>query len=136
MLGPERLDQLVTTHGIKIGALTGGDNPDSTQAADTQLKVYVVPIDGDGTPIKAAGSFIVEVFDLGDPKFPLIGTWKFDEAHSKDLFYSQLGLYTYVLTCPWQKIPMHPNLTVRVKFDDALTGREFAGQAQATARLR
>ena len=69
-LPPERLERLFTTHDLPLGKLTGGDNPDSTDGADSELKVYVAPVDEQGTPIKAAGSFKVEAFDLGDPAKP------------------------------------------------------------------
>ena len=134
MLGPAQLDQLFTTHGLKIGNLTGGDNPDSTKPFDNQLKIYVVPIDDSGTPIKAAGSFKIESFDLGDPKKPLIGTWNFDLKQAGGLFYSQFLLYTYVLNCPWQTVPAHADLTVKITFDDALTGRQFIEQMQIKVR--
>jgi hypothetical protein len=134
MLSPEQLDQLVTTHGLKIGNPTGGDNPSSTQGFDTQLKVYVVPIDGDGTPIKAAGSFKIQAFDLDDSQKPMIGTRTFDQNQTKQLFFSQFLLYTYVLSCPWQTVPAHSDLTVRITFDDALTGREFVEQTQIKVR--
>jgi hypothetical protein len=134
MLAPDQLDELFTTHGLKISNLTGGDNPDSTKSFDTQLKVYVVPVDDEGTPIKAAGSFKVEAFDLDDPKKPLIGTWKFDLNQARRLFFSQFLLYTYVLNCPWQTVPAHANLTVRVTFKDALTDREYTEQLQVKVR--
>jgi len=134
-LAPDRLEQLVTTHGITLGKLTGGDNPDSTKSFDSQLQVYVVPIDVDGTPIKAAGTFKVQAFDLDDPTKPLVGSWDFDLDQTRKLFYSQLMLYTYVLDCPFPKSPAHGNLTIRVTFDDALTGREFVSQVQAKVRL-
>ncbi len=44
-LPPERLDQLFTTHDLTFGKLTGGDNPDSTQRFDTELKVFIAPVD-------------------------------------------------------------------------------------------
>jgi hypothetical protein len=134
-LSPDRLDTLVTTHGLAFGHLTGGDNPDSTQSADTQLKVFVAPVDADGTPIKAAGTFKVEAFDLDDPKHPLIGTWNFDLKQTSASFYSRFALYTYVLECPFQAKPLHPNLTIHVTFTDALTGRVFVDQVQGTVRL-
>jgi outer membrane murein-binding lipoprotein Lpp len=133
-LTPEQLDQLVTAHGLKIGNLTGGDNPNSLAGADTRLLVYAVPVDENGVPIEAAGSFKIQAFDLDDPNKPLIGTWAFNQNQIKGLFYSQLGLYTYVLACPWQTVPAHPNLTVRVTLDDALTGREFVQQVQCKVR--
>jgi len=134
-LSPDRLEQLVTTHGINFGKLTGGGNPDSTQSVDTQLNIYVAPIDADGTPIKAAGTFKVEAFDLGEAAKPLIGTWNFDPTQADRFFYSRFLSYTYVLPCPFQKIPAHSDLTVRVTFDDLLTGREFVGQVDAKVRL-
>ncbi len=133
-LGPDELAQLVTTHGLKIGSLTGGDNPDTTASFDSVLKVYAVPLDEDGVPIRAAGSFKIEAFDLQTPNKPAIGTWTFDRTETKNYFYSTLMLYTYVLTCPWQSNPAHAGLTLRVTFDDALTGREFVQQVQTKVR--
>ncbi len=129
-LPPDRLAKLVTVHGVEFGRLTGGDNPDTILGPDTLLRVYVVPIDGQGTPIKAAGAFTVEAFDLDDPAHPLVGTWRFPVEQTRDLFVSRFSLYTYVLDCPWQTVPPHPDLTVKVTFDDELTGRRFVGQTQ------
>jgi hypothetical protein len=133
-LGPDQLAQLVTTHSLKIGSLTGGDNPESTASSDSMLKVYAVPLDEDGVPIRAAGSFKIEAFDLQDPAKPTIGTWTFDQAQTQKSFYSTLMLYTYVLPCPWQINPAHSGLTLRVTFDDALTGREFVQQVETKVR--
>jgi hypothetical protein len=129
-LSADRLDRLVTTHDIQIGKLTGGDNPDTVIGPDTMLKVYVVPIDGQGVPFKAAGAFTVEAFDLDAASHPLVGTWHFPLEKTRDLFFNQLSLYTYVLDCPWQTIPRHPDLTVKVTFDDELTARQFTAQTQ------
>jgi outer membrane murein-binding lipoprotein Lpp len=134
-LAPDRLEQLVTTHGLTFGKLTGGDNTDSTKNVDSQLEVYVAPIDADGTPIKAAGAFRVDAFDLSDPAHPLVGSWRFDWPRARQLFYARFLSYTYVLPCPFQKQPAHGGLTVRVTFDDALTGREFVAQTEAKYRL-
>jgi hypothetical protein len=133
-LPTQRLDQLFTTHDLTFGSLTGGDNPDSTKNFDTELEVFIAPVDEQGTAIKAAGSFKVEAFDLADPKHPQLGTWAFDLKQTRDLFYNRFGMYEYVLRCPWQTVPTHPDLTVRVTFDDALTGREFISQTQAKLR--
>ena len=129
-LPTDRLDKLFTTHDLQFGRLTGGDNPDTVIGPDTMVRVYIVPLDGQGTPLKAAGAFTVEAFDLGDPGHPLLGTWQFPLDQSRKLFYDQLALYTYVLPCPWQTVPPHPDLTVRVTFTDELTGRRFTKQAQ------
>src|SRR4051812_12066002 len=55
-LPPDRLAQLVTTRALKFGRLTGGRDSDPKTPGDEALKVYVVPIDEAGQPIKAAGS--------------------------------------------------------------------------------
>jgi hypothetical protein len=133
-LSSARLEQLVTAHALTIGLLTGGDNPDSTQSFDNELKIYAVPIDGDSTPIKAAGAFRIEAFDLDDPAKPLIGSWTFDLQQTRSLFYNHFSLYTYVLTCPLSRPASHSDLTIRVTFDDALTGGEFVGQVQVKVR--
>lgn len=134
-LSPARLAELFTTHGLKFGKLTGGDNPNPTANYDTQLKVFVVPVDQDGTPLKAAGTFKVEAYDLDDPAKPLVGTWNFDLAQTKGSFYSLFSLYTYVLVCPLHGKLKHPDLTLHVTFTDALTGGVFNDQVQAAVRL-
>jgi hypothetical protein len=133
-LPPERLAQLFTTHGLQFTEATGGDNPDPTAATDSELKLVLETVDQDGTPIKSAGSFAAEAFDLDDPAHPSIGKWTFAADESRKLFYSRFGLYGYVLTCPWQTVPVHPNLTIKVSFTDTLTGMTFVAQQQVKIR--
>ena len=129
-LPPERLAKLVTTHGLDVGKLTGGDNPDTVIGPDTMLRVYVVPVDAQGTPIKAAGAFTVEAFDLAAADHVRVGSWQFTAEQTRDLFVNQLSLYTYALSCPWQTVPPHPELTVKVTFAEELTGRQFVAQTE------
>ena len=133
-LPPRLLDQLFTVHGLTLGMLTAGDNPDPHATADSQLLVYAVPTDDDGDPLKAAGSFDVTAFDLADPAHALIGHWTFSTAQTRAMFQSHLSLYTYVLPCPLQTKPTHPALTVRVSFRDELTGRVINAERAVTVR--
>ena len=133
-LPPAKLDQLFTVHGLTLGRLTSGDNPDPHATVDSQLLVYAVPTDDDGDPIKVAGSFDVSAFDLADPAHPLVGHWNLSSAQTRGMFQSHLSLYTYVLACPWQMKPQHPPLTVRVSFHDELTGRVFNAERVVTVR--
>jgi hypothetical protein len=127
-LAPDEIAKLFTTHGLAFGRLTGGSDFDSNKPGDQGLKIYVVPTDDDGQPLKAAGSFTVQAFDLSQPD-NLIGKWTFDLGAAKSSWYGQAMLYTYVLACPWQqRVPSNPQLTVRVTFHDELTGREFTAQ--------
>ena len=126
-LPQDRLEKLFTTHGIELGRLTGGDDFDPATPGDDGLRIGVVPMDQQGQKLKAAGSITVDAFDLSDPQDTHIGHWTFDLDQTKKNWFGNL-LYTYVLRAPWQKIPRHPDLTVRVTFHDELTGREFTDQ--------
>src|SRR5258705_8941140 len=42
-LPQERLDGMVTVHGIKLGRLTGGDPANTANAPDEGLKIYLTP---------------------------------------------------------------------------------------------
>jgi outer membrane murein-binding lipoprotein Lpp len=124
VLPEDELNQLVTTCGLRIGRLTGGDHPNTDSGPDTMLRVYVVPIDGQGDDVKQAGSFRVELFDLALKSDNRIGQWDFDLAATKADWYSSL-LYCYVLDCPWQTIPKHNKLMAHITFNDAMTHRIF-----------
>jgi hypothetical protein len=133
-LPEDRLARLFTAHGLWFARLTGGENWDG-KPGDDGLKIGIVPIDQWGDAIKAAGAFKIEAFDLDEPTHPLIGTWQFSQEQSAKVFYNRLTLYTYVFRCPWQTVPRHEHLTVKVTFDDELTSREFVGQCQVAVSL-
>jgi len=135
-LPEDRLNQLYTTAGLRLGRLCGGFHPDPNLVGDTMLKVYVVPIDQDGDPIKAAGSFQIELFDLALPSQNRIGQWNFDLQRARSDWYAQLFMYEYVFNCPWQTPPAHSSLLLRVTFTDALTGRVFSIDRDITVQLR
>ena len=131
-LPQDRLDQLFTTHGLSFGKLTGGYRADEADTGPADgIEVQIVPTDDSGDEIKAAGSFTVQVFDLADAAHPLLDTWNFSPQQTRTMFYDHLMLYTYVLHCPWQHgPPPHGELTLRVSFTDALTGRVFTAEKQ------
>lgn len=121
-LPQDRVDQLFTVHGIQLGRLTG-------VSPEGDLKVYVTPTDESGQPIKAAGSFVVDAFDLARSDHPRIGHWEFPLEQARKNWVGQALLHCYVLALPWQGTPGdHPQLTLRVVFTDALTGRVFETQ--------
>ncbi len=125
VLPQDQLDQLFTVAGLKFGGLTGGYHPDMNQTGDTMLKVYVVPIDEQGDKLKAAGSFHIDLFDLSLKSDNRIGAWDFDLPTTRSDWNGSGLLYTYVLDCPWQTVPVNPKLTARIAFTDALTHRVF-----------
>jgi hypothetical protein len=134
-LSEDRLAQLFTTHGITFGRLTGGANLDPEKPGDDGLKIFVCPIDDEGQALKAAGSFEIDAFDLAKSGDNRVGHWTFDVDQARENWYGSGFLYTYVLKCPWQRVPEHDELTIHVTFTDALTGRVFPGQREVKVEL-
>ena len=134
-LTPDRLDQLYTTHGLEFGRLSGGVKLDPARSADEALAIYVVPIDQDGQKLKAAGTFVVEAFDLSAKENNRIGRWTFDLEQARKAWNGWFLEYNYVLICPWQTPPQHPDLTVKVTFTDELTQTPFTAQREVRVTL-
>lgn len=127
-LPPDELAKLVTTQGIRFGRLTGGQDTDPRKEGDEGLKVYIIVYDESGQEIKAAGAVSVEAFDLA-AKEPKLGKWDFDLKQSKEHWYGQfLFDYYYAVECPWQIVPQHPDITIKVTFVDELTKLPFTAQ--------
>jgi hypothetical protein len=133
----ERLDRLFTTHDLKLGKLTGAADLDAAKPGHEGLKVYATPIDQAGDPIKAAGTFTVEAFDLSRDERPKIGTWTFDLDATRQAWTSVLNRYEYVLTLPWQPTPPGgESLHVEVTFVDELTQAQFKKSLDVTLQPR
>jgi len=125
-LPPDELKKLYVAYGIKFARLTGGADLDPDKPGDEGIKAYVSPMDENGTVIQAAGSFVVEAFDLALQGDNRIGRWEFSTPADKSMWHSLLLEASYELTCPWQKIPVHRYLTLKVTFTDELTHASFA----------
>ena len=110
-----------------MAAPQGGADLDAKSPGQDGLKVYVTPYDDDGDDFKAAGTITVEAFDLA-VKDAALGRWSFTPAEAKALWNGQALQYEYILPCAWQTKPAHAELTVKVTFVDALTGRSFSEQ--------
>jgi len=133
-LPDDRLARLFTTHGLSLGKLTGGADLDRDKPGDEGFKVYVTPTDDEGDTLKAAGSFVIEAFDLAS-KLPERGKWTFDTDQTRKCWNGSFLSHQYVLTCPWQSPIQHEELTVKVTFRDELTGREFHTQKVIKIKL-
>lgn len=132
-LPQDRLDQLWTVAGVRLGRLTGIDGG----AEGRPLKVYVQPFDEDTATIKAAGDVEVAAFNLdGEGGEIKLGEWTFPAADAKNLWSSGGLINEYVLTCDWPDAAPQPGteLLVRVRFTDALTGRSFDTKQDVTAQ--
>jgi hypothetical protein len=127
-LPQDRLEKLFTTHSMEIGRLSGGSKINLDAPGDDCIKVYVAPLDQTGDAIKAAGSIVIEAFDLNDPEHRQIGRWEFSNEELRKLWVGTLLIYDYVLTCPLHEPPKHPQITVNAIFKDELTQRTFTAQ--------
>lgn len=134
-LGPGELQKLYVAYGIKFARMTGGADLDIRSPGDEGLRIYITPYDETGQPIQAAGSVVVEAFDLDEPRDSRVGRWEFSAVETRKHWQSLLLESAYVLTCPWQKIPRHSLLTIRVTFTDELTQASFTIQRPVTVVL-
>lgn len=126
-LSQERVDELFTVTGLKLGSMTGLADLDPAKPGNDGLKIYVVPRDSSNDALKAAGAFTIEAFDLS-AKEPRIGAWTFTPAQAKQHWVGLGWLYEYVLPCPLETMPDAKELTIKVTFTDALTQRVFTEQ--------
>lgn len=134
-LPQDRLDRMFLATGLKIGRLTGGARLRADSPGDDAIKVYVVPTDQTGDEVKAAGSIVIEAFDLSHSQSPLVGRWEFTTEQAIACWIGDAFLYEYVLPCPLKQRPRGETLTIQVTFTDELTQRRLEAQKQIKLTL-
>lgn len=134
VLPQDKLDGLVTAHGLTIGKATAGVDLGASTGGDEAVKVYVAPTDRDGEIIKAAGKFTVELFDLAREQEHRIGRAEFGADQVRSAWHALSSFRWYMLTCPMETRPTGDKVTVRVTFRDALTDRVLTTQTVATVK--
>lgn len=134
-LPEKRLEEMFTVHGVEIGRLTCGFNSRSPQAGDEGVRVHVLPVDATGDALKATGNLTIEVFDLANSEPRRIASCQYSPAEMKKLWRDVLSLQAFVVTCPWQIPPSSAEVVIKVRFEDALTGRRFSAVRQVTVKL-
>jgi hypothetical protein len=134
-LPQSRLNEMFTVHGFRIGRLTGGADLQPNNPNDGGLRVFVTPFDDDGHPIQATGTLTVEAFDLEQSEGSRIGRWVFTPEQLKRAWQSFALIHGFVVDCPWQKLPTHAEIALKITFDDALTGGRYSELYQARVHL-
>lgn len=132
-LGEKRLDRIPQVVRIDIGSLTGGYGREGS-GPDKGVKVFLTPVDKEGSILKAPGSFTIRLFDLAaGAKEVLLGECRYDLDETAKRWFSGFLTYHYSFECPWGPAgpPKHDQVTVRVEFVDYLTGKTFTAQAVA-----
>ncbi|HUS48279.1 MAG TPA: hypothetical protein VM098_09170 [Phycisphaerae bacterium] len=135
-LGPKRLEKMYHVTAIQLGRYTGGIDTDA-QGGHDAIKVYLAPVDQDGSTIKAAGDVAVQLYDLAEPAGGnLIGEYKWPVDKLSGQWSGGIITYHYSFVCPWKNgPPKHDEITVRVKFVDYLTGKTFTAQKLCKVNL-
>ncbi len=128
VLPHERVSKLFTAHDLKLGRLTGGWDGNVNQPGDEGLQIYTVPTDQAGDEIKAAGSFVVEAFDLSKGSEVRLGRWEIPTGEASKKWLGNALQYGYIFELPWQTVPTGDEVTIRTTFTDELTGRAFTTQ--------
>ncbi|HEV2293317.1 MAG TPA: hypothetical protein VGR35_05640 [Tepidisphaeraceae bacterium] len=128
VLPHERVSKLFTAHGLKLGRLTGGWDADVDKPGHEGLQIYVVPTDEQRDEIKAAGTFIIEAFDLSRGSETRLGRWEIPTEEASKQWLGNALQYGFIFELPWQSVPSGEEVTVRVTFIDELTGRRFTAQ--------
>jgi hypothetical protein len=124
----DRLGKLFTAHGLRLGKLTGGWDRDPNVPGDEGLQVFLVATDQDGDEIKAAGSFVIDAFDLSRSGETRLGHWEIPTDEAAKNWLGNALQYGYIFELPWQGVPSSGEVTIRVTFADELTGRQFTAQ--------
>ena len=127
--GQERLAKLFHVVDIRVGRYSGGFDLDGKQG-DEGIKVFLQPLDRQGSVIKAAAKVKIQLYDLAEaPKDNLIGQYEWDVEDVGSHWSSGFATYHYSFVCPWKSDPPnHNQITVRAEFTDYLTGKTFEAQ--------
>jgi hypothetical protein len=135
-LGENRLENIPHVARVELGRHTAGTDIDGVDGDDA-MKVYITPIDQDGTAIKAAGEVTLQLYDLAaGPDDTFLGEYKWSVEELRKRWSSGFMSYHYSLECPWLSgPPANDEITVRVTFVDYLTGKTFTAQMVGPVEL-
>ncbi|MBN1766276.1 MAG: hypothetical protein JW860_13530 [Sedimentisphaerales bacterium] len=120
----DRLEQLVTVELIEFGRYTRiqTGKPD---APENELIIYLLLRDRHGDRIKAAGTLLVELWDLDAPEGKnLIIRKNYSMAELTQYYLGGVLADHYKIQIPCPKTP-NPNLTLKCRYTETLTGKTF-----------
>jgi len=121
-----RYEHLIKVYQIKFGRYTLAYDEDE-DGFDEGIIIYLKLLDEAGDKIKAAGEVDIELWDLaaneGDR---YLNRWHFDLEEMQKYWRGGFLANHYRFTFPWpDKKPSHPNVTLKIRFKDGLTGNVF-----------
>jgi hypothetical protein len=119
---------------IVLGRGTGGVDDD--KPGDVALMVVVVPKDVSGSDIKAPGSLIVQVSEIGanGVKAPL-SRWDIPALELQKMWRSGLLASGYHVKLPWKVYPTTERIRVAVRLTTLPDNRVFEADKDVTIKL-
>ncbi len=129
-LSADRLADLFTASSMAIGKDSRVDYWLGDKDRVDGFRVFIQFSTADGQYIPASGTMTIEAFEL--PPAPAeprrLGTWTFQPAGMKKVWYSGLGLDHFAFNCPFQSRPDIRNIIFKAHFVDALSGRTLQAE--------
>ncbi len=133
-IGDKKVEYISYLKEIKLSRLTGPYDADH-DGFDDEVIVYLEPIDTDGDCVKVLGVVEVKVFDLGsEPR--VVGYVKLPPDKLKKKWNSYFATDHFAIHCPLTAKPACSDITIRVKFIELLTGREFIAEKNCKIRVK
>ncbi|MCP4708736.1 MAG: hypothetical protein GY869_08935 [Planctomycetes bacterium] len=134
----EEMTELIQVDRIEFGRFTRAFDRDE-DGYDEGVLAYLHTLDREGDRIKSAGSVQLELWDLaqtaGGGK---LGQWHYDITELGDYWLSGPLTYHFKFEQDWPDgiQPGNKNLTIKLTFSDALTGKVFEIQQMVEARIK
>lgn len=131
----QRLDVLPAAKTIKINKHSGLFDKNGDGKAD-RLVVHLEVLDSDGDSIKAAGSAVIELWDLNaEPANARLGVWEIAPTTFKTLWGRGLMSNYFRIELPLSEpLAEKSRYTLKVTFTDYLTGRVLEAQDTVTVK--
>ena len=136
---PDRMVHLVKVEKIEFGKFTrayDGDIEQDPDGYDDGVLVYLVLKDNDGDVIKAAGDVQIELWNLAKTRKILSKQVPLNDLQSYWLSGPLTNHYKFQLPWPKENPPLNRFLTLKLRFQEALTGKTFEEHQKIEARLR
>lgn len=128
--GDKRLAQLVQVDRIELERLSGGYD-ENRDGVDEGVVAYLRLRDAEGDTIKAAGTVVMEAYDLAAPEGDkLVAKIELDADAVRDAWFGRFMTSHYTIKAPWLsgRSPANRQITIVVRFTELLTGRTFDTQ--------
>jgi len=136
---PDRMSQLVKVEKIEFGKFTrayDGDTEQEKDGYDDGIIVYLILKDNDGDVIKAAGDVQIELWNLAKTRKIISKQVPLNDLQSYWLSGPLTNHYKFQLHWPKENPPKNRFLTLKLRFQEALTGKSFEEHKKIEIRIQ